>query len=317
MTKQHSVSIHIVTFNSGAHVSACLEAVFRQSYPNITDVVVVDNASKDDTLQRLQPFSSSLLLIRNADNLGFAAAHNQAIRATDSDFFLVLNPDVVLHRDYVSELVREMTARPKAGSATGLLVRSAEPDTVDSTGLILTRSRRAFDRGQGDRAANWKEPGEVFGVSGAAAMYSRAMADDIMLDGEFFDETFFAYKEDVDVAWRARLAGWQAYYIPAALAHHERGWKRGGRASQPLFVRRHSYINRYYMMLKNDRWSDVLRDIPWLGIYELSSFAYFLLREPKVLGAWRDFGKNVPGMLKKRRKIQSGRITGNVQPWKY
>lgn len=305
MSQHPKVSVHIVTFNSGVYIRSCIEAVLEQSYPKAVKIVVVDNDSRDETLSILDEFEDRIEVIRNSDNRGFAGGHNQAIRLTDSDFFLVLNPDVVLHRDYVRELVQEMGTRPDIGSATGLLVRSSDPDIVDSTGIVMTRSRRAFDRGQGERTDRWKQPGEVFGVSGAAAMYRRAMAAQIQDGDEFFDEQFFAYKEDVDVAWRARLAGWTAYYVPAARAHHERGWKQGARTQQPLFVRRHSYINRYYMMMKNDRLRDMLRHAPWLLSYEIVILAYFILREPKVLGAWRDFFRHLGSMLRKRQANQS------------
>lgn len=109
----------------------------------------------------------------------------------------------------------------------------------------INKARRAFDRGQGKAANAYDNPNEVFGVSGAAALYSSKMIKQISIDGEFFDEDFFAYKEDVDVAWRARIFGWGAAYVPGAIAYHERGWKTGSREKQPLFIRQHSFANRH------------------------------------------------------------------------
>lgn len=120
----------------------------------------------------------------------------------------------------------------------------------------------------------------------------------------FFDGSFFAYKEDVDVAWRAALLGWEAYYDARAIAYHERGWKETSRTSQSLFVRRLSYINRYKMMYKNDTFSEWMKNIISLLSYEIASNLYFLFREPKILVAWKTFFKELPELREKRRQLR-------------
>ncbi|NEW07096.1 glycosyltransferase family 2 protein [Paenibacillus sp. SYP-B3998] len=301
-----TVSIHIVTFNSVDYINDCLVGVFRQTYP-IEQVIVVDNASNDGTIEIVSKWSDKVHLVQNSVNNGFAGGHNQAIRQTETDYCLILNPDVVLEPGYIQNLLRVIVDNPLAGSATGKLLFKANPTLIDSTGLIINRARRAFDRGAHQPSDTYQQAEEVFGVSGAAAFYSRDMIDDISVNGEFFDEDFFAYKEDVDVAWRAQLLGWKAYFEPSAIAFHERGWKEGGRSAKPLFVRRLSYINRYKMMLKNDRFSDAVKHfIPLLG-YELLSLGYALVREPKLLGAWLDFIRKLPELRAKRSIIQKKR----------
>lgn len=212
-----TVSVHIVTYNSADDIIDCLEAVMAQDYP-IEKIVVVDNASSDDcaekvniffnaidkgafssnSLEELDLFNSqankeaptSLLLIQNQKNTGFAPAHNQAIAATETDYVLVLNPDLTLAPDYISRLIAQMEANPQIGSATGKLLLRADHGSVDSTGLRMNKARRAFDRGAGESAEQWTQSGTVFGVSGAAAMYSRRMIEDVSVDGEFFDADF-------------------------------------------------------------------------------------------------------------------------------
>ncbi len=321
----------------------CLEAVFRQDYPVIEKIIVVDNASGDRTVERIHsryradgwrgimgdrtagtdqatipvgqgeepPFP--LLLLQNQINTGFAPAHNQAIATSDADYVLVLNPDVTLAPDYVSRLVARMEADPEIGSATGKLLFKADPGAVDSTGLRMNKARRAFDRGSGEPTENWMESGEVFGVSGAAAMYSRRMIGDISVDGEFFDADFFAYKEDVDVAWRARLLGWTAYYDADAIGYHERGWKASGRSGKPLFIRRVSYVNRYKMIVKNEPVRTLPRTILCSLPYELAAHGYLLLKEPGVLRAWGSLCSNLGALVNKRKHIQS-RIRRRSKP---
>lgn len=304
MPMQNAVSIHIVTYNSENDIEDCLESVFRQTYP-IRQVLVVDNASGDRTREILLRYRDRIGLIQNRENLGFAAAHNQAIRLSQSDFFLVLNPDVVLHPDYVRHQVAYMTEHPDVGSTTGKLLLRSAPHLVDSAGLMMTKARRAFDRGANEPAEKWDLPGEVFGVSGAAAFYRRKMAEEISADGQFFDEDFFAYKEDVDVAWRSRLLGWKAAYVPESIAFHERGWKKGTRAAQSVAIRRHSYINRYRMMVKNESLLFFMRDLPFILLYELAGLGYLVLKEPELLPAWLSFFKNLPRLVNKRKWVQT------------
>ncbi|MFD1776546.1 glycosyltransferase family 2 protein [Paenibacillus rhizophilus] len=314
-----TVSVHIVTYNSEADIIDCLKAVQNQDYP-VERIIVVDNASSDGTVRSIEAWYESprgddtlgarggleygCPIIPNKSNTGFAPAHNQAIAASGSNYVLVLNPDVALAPDYVSRLVTRMEADPRIGSATGKLLFKADPGKVDSTGLRMNKARRAFDRGAGEPAEHWMDSGEVFGVSGAAAMYSRRMIEEISVDGEFFDADFFAYKEDVDVAWRARLLGWKAYYDADAIGYHERGWKASGRSGKPLFIRRVSYINRYKMIFKNEPVRTVLRTVLSSLPYEIAAHGYMLLKEPGVLKAWGSFFVGWDSLRKKRRSVQ-------------
>jgi GT2 family glycosyltransferase len=301
---QQKVSIQIVTYNSAEHIVNCLEAVFSQSYP-IAQVIIVDNASSDATCSLLEPYEKQALFLFNKRNLGFAPAHNQALSHSIGDFCLILNPDVILHREYVANLIKVMNSDTQIGSTTGKLLLKSSPGKIDSTGLVINKARRAFDRNAGEMELQSESHAEIFGVSGAAAMYSRSMINDVLIDGQFFDETFFAYKEDVDAAWRAQLFGWSSFYVPEALAFHERGWKGGARSKQPLYIRRHSYINRYRMLLKNDRFSYVFRHAVHLLPYEIASLGYLLLREPGVLGAWLSLFRDLPRLLRQRKEIQA------------
>lgn len=313
-----TVSVHIVTFNSEGDIGACLDALSKQTYP-LAQIVIVDNASEDKTVEVVNQYRQAieLDLVPNESNIGFAPAHNQAIQMTSSDYVLVLNPDIVLDQHYVERLVACLEEHADVGSCTGKLLSQADPHLIDSTGLVMRKTRRAFDRGAGEQAADWHASSEVFGVSGAAAMYDRKMIDEVSVDGLFYDESFFAYKEDVDVAWRAQLLGWRAYYIAEAVAYHERGWKQGGRQRIPLYVRRHSYINRYKMMIKNESKLYVARHSLYIISYELLSLGYFVLKEPRVLGAWLAFWRELGELLHKRKMIMSRRKVnfGDVYRW--
>ncbi|AIQ32631.1 glycosyl transferase [Paenibacillus sp. FSL P4-0081] len=325
-----TVSVHIVTYNSADDIIECLSAVLAQDYP-VKKIVIVDNASTDGSADKVRAFyhglnsnsaqgattaqgvadsassstlTPSLVLLENEHNTGFAPAHNQAIAGTNTDYVLVLNPDLTLAPDYISRLVARFEDNLQIGSATGKLLLKADHSLVDSTGLRMNRARRAFDRGAGESADLWNESGVVFGVSGAAAMYSRRMIEDVSVEGEFFDADFFAYKEDVDVAWRAGLFGWQAYYDAEAIGYHERGWKTSGRSGKAMFIKRISYINRYKMIYKNESSRRMLLTLLYSLPYEIAAHGYSLLKEPKLLGAWPSFFSQWTALKRKRRYIQ-------------
>ncbi len=301
-----SVSVCIVTFNSAKFIEQCLSALNKQT--NITfNICIVDNASTDSTCSIIETFLSkqqNISLIRNQYNNGFAGGQNQAIRNSRSNYVLVLNPDVMLGNNYIAELVRVLEKDSLIGSATGQLVYAHDPSIIDSTGLVINFLRQARDRGVGELAEHWMKAGTVFGVSGAASLYARTMIEDISIDGDFFDEQFFAYKEDVDVAWRAQKLGWKAYYEPSAQAIHARGWKQGSRSTIPLFVRQHSYMNRFFTLIKNEEIGlKLLFRLPAIAVYEMLKLAYVLVREPSLLKCLPVFLRQVPDMKFKRKAI--------------
>src|SRR5205807_1184851 len=162
--------------------------------------------------------------IVKAENRGFAAAVNQGIAVARGEYVLLVNPDAFLEADYVANIVAALEkAGETYGMATGKLYRADTPDVIDTKGIRMTRTGRHFDIGSGsarEPRADSREPqSEVFGVSGAAAMYRRSFIDDVSIDGQFLDEDFHTYREDADVAWRGRLFGWRALYVAEAVGY--------------------------------------------------------------------------------------------------
>ena len=250
--------------------------------------------------------------------MGFAAAANRGIAEASGEFVFLVNPDVSLEGDgFLASLAAALDADPAAGAAAPKLLR---PDgvTVDSAGLLMQRNRKAIDRGRDmPDGAEFSRPCRVFGACGAAALYRRAMLDDIKISGEYFDAVFFAYKEDIDLAWRANLLGWKTLYVPEAQAIHLRGWKgrstggsrspSGARRGIPRGIRRHSHKNWYLSILKNDDIINVLKDLPSIAFYDLKLDLYALFFEPFLFLAFWDIIKLLPEALKKRREIMSRR----------
>src|SRR5262245_8585133 len=217
------VSVLIATFNSAATLPACLESLRAQTYPRL-ELIIVDNASTDKTLQALGAAPGNASLIVNPRNTGFAAAQNQAMQNARGEWLLSLNPDVVLAPDFVSQLIAAGKADGRAGTVCGKLLRwqpkapTQKSNILDSTGIYFLRNLRHLDRGADEVDRGQYDRMEyVFGATGAAALYRRSMVEDVSVEGEFFDQDFFSYREDADVAWRAQLMGWRCLYVPRAV----------------------------------------------------------------------------------------------------
>ncbi|HEY3457967.1 MAG TPA: glycosyltransferase family 2 protein, partial [Bryobacteraceae bacterium] len=229
-------------------------------------------------------------------------------------WILTLNPDTRLARDFLSQLVEAGEADPSAGSICGkLLAMSPDfeplPEPVfDSTGIYFTPNQRHFDRGsrQPDRG-QYERAEYVFGATGAACLYRRAMIEDISIDGEFFDPDFFAYREDADVAWRAQLLGWKCLYTPLARAYHVRSVLPVNRRSVSPIVNMHSVKNRWLLRIKN--MTGPLYRRYWLAITwrDLLVVAGCLLREFSSLRAFVLLARAWPRAWKKRRIIMQRR----------
>lgn len=252
-----TVAVTLVTFDSADFLAPCLDALATQALP-AAEVVVVDNASRDASLEIARQHPVVSRVIASAENVGFAAGQNQAIAATTSSWVLTLNPDVVLDPAFLATLATRTVLPAPLGTLCGKLLRlgpdgkPAVPARIDSTGIEFTRSFRHLDRGSeepDDGRYAREEP--VFGATAAAALYRRDMIEDVSIEGEFFDEAFFAYREDADVAWRAQLLGWDCLYVPAALGYHVRRVLPARRGDVPAMLNRHSVKNRFLMRIKN------------------------------------------------------------------
>ena len=275
---------------------------------------MVDNASTRRTRETLARFKDRIRVITNDTNVGFAAAQNQAIASSASDWMLVLNPDAALLPDFIEQLLEGGRIDPRVGTVCGRLLAChndltpLEKPLIDSAGIYFTPEMRHFDRG-------WHEPDDgrfrqmeyVFGASAAAALYRREMIADVSDGANFFDPDFFAYREDADVAWRAQLLGWRCLYVPGAVGYHVRSVGPGNRRAVPAFINMHSVKNRFLMRIKNMTGGLYRRF--WLPatIRDLLVVGGCLLWEQRSLPAFWHVAKCLPRALDQRRRIMRRR----------
>jgi len=314
------VSILITTYNSANVLRTCLESVLQQDYSD-WEIIIVDNASSDGTRAILQEFGqecagefeSRLRVVYNETNRGFAAGQNQAIAQSHGDWLFSLNPDVILKPDFLSALLGAARSR-RIGALCGKLLRwkpgaSNERTTmIDSTGIYFLRNLRHLDRGsdQLDRG-QYARREFVFGATGAAALYRRVMVEDISAGGQFFDEDFFAYREDADAAWRAQLMGWSCLYVPEAVAWHVRRVTPERFRQLPDEINRHSIRNRFLMRAKNISAGLYLRLLIPVTARDLLILGYCVLSNPGLLSGLSLLWSERRAIREKRKWIQSHR----------
>lgn len=347
------VSIQIVTWNSLKFLPDCLTSIFNQTNKNFS-VLVIDNASTDSTIDFLRSHYPAIKILRNHKNLGFTTAHNQGIRLTirrqplkDNHYILILNPDIILKDDFLEKILPAIEKNKKIGAIGGKLFKIYTSDEeiqektktkiIDSVGLKIFKNRRVINQGEGEiDKGQYDREKTVFGLSGACVLYRLSALEDIKIPKyttnsqiylnslkhneqarvgyEYFDEDFFAYKDDIDLAWRLNQRGWQLFYFPLAQAYHFR--QIAGREKTNLLEiiknrkqRSHylnylSYRNHLFCLIKNESLINFLKDFPFIFFYELKKFLYLLFFEPRIIKALFDVFKKLPVMLKKRQLIQ-------------
>jgi GT2 family glycosyltransferase len=313
MPQNDYVSVTIVTYNSGRFIKRCLESVLEQKY-ELKEIIVIDNASTDGTVDILEQFEDKCRVVYNSQNSGFAAAQNQAIGLAKGSWVLTLNPDVLLLPNFIQALHEAGQIDSRAGAICGKLLTIKAtmelPDEplVDSTGIYFTPMMRHLDRGSQEvDKGHYCSNEYVFGATAAAALYRREMIEDISIQGEFFDPDFFVYREDADVAWRAQLLGWRCIYTPNALGYHVRNVLPGNRRALPAIINMHSVKNRFLMRLKNMT-PDLYRR-NWLSITtrDFVVFGCCLVYEQSSLQGFWYVARNWRRMLQKRAEIMSRR----------
>jgi GT2 family glycosyltransferase len=229
------VSIIILNWNGKKYIKNCLDSVFAQDYKNI-EVIVVDNGSDDGSPQIIQENYDRVLLIRNRKNLGFGEGNNIGIRHAHGDYILIMNNDAEIDRSCVTEMKKAIDKHALYGACASKIYLKYEDDLIDAAGIVVYPDGLSIGRGRLESSELYNREEEVFFASGCCALYRKEMLEDIRLYDEYFDEDFFAYADDTDLGWRARLRGWRCIYTPDAKVHHLHSASTGTYAPMKAFL---------------------------------------------------------------------------------
>jgi GT2 family glycosyltransferase len=309
---EEQLIISIVSWNSAKTIKACIESVLNQTFTDFK-VLVIDNNSHDDTCAIVEQFKDERIhLFRQKENTGFCGGHNFAIANSLQEFVLLVNPDIIMDSRYIENALRTMKLDGRTGTVCGLLIQSGKEDPnciIDSAGLEMSRSRVMRMKHHGEKLAATKLAiEEVFGADGALPLYRRSMINDISYNGQFFDNTFFAHKEDWDISWRARIYGWKTVFDPECIAIHPRHFKPKNlklRGSIDKNIKVHTVKNQLLLLMKNETLSSFLANSIFIVPRQLAILVYVLLFERTSLKAYQFVLNNFHDIMRKRKVIQS------------
>lgn len=235
-------SIIIVTFNGWDIARECFDALQPELRPGV-ELTVVDNGSTDGLPRHVRSRYAGVNLIEAGKNLGFAAGNNLGIQNTEGDLVILLNSDVIVRPGFVDQLLAPFGDSRTVGSVSAGLVFQTRPDIVASAGIEVFENGLALDRSLGEQVGALEDQQPIFGASAGAAAFRRLALNDVGL----FPEAFFMYLEDVDLAWRLRLRGWESVLATGAVAEHAYSSSSG---EGSCFKRRLLARNRIWCMAR-------------------------------------------------------------------
>jgi len=298
------VSVIIPNWNGGHHLPMCLESLRRQTYTRV-EIIVADNGSTDGSLELLASDYPEVHVLDLGENRGFAGACNAGIRAARGTLVFLLNNDTEVDARWLDEVVAAFERHPAAGMVASKMLLFDQRDTFHTAGDFYRVDGIPGNRGVWQKDMGQYEREEaVFNACGGSAAYRRAMLDQVGL----LDEDFFYSCEDVDLAWRAQLAGWQCIYAPRAVVYHKLSATGGG-------VTASFYDGRNFIYLLAKDYPGDLWRIHWRAILRAQ-----LRITAEALRAWRGAAARarlrgqlaglvgIPRMLRKRRAVQRGRM---------
>jgi len=319
MQKKPTVTISLLTWNGQKYLPWLMKSLSEQSFVD-WELLVLDNASSDNSTDVIREYYPKARIINQKQNIGFAKGHNLLINWSNSDYVFVLNQDVILEPNYLRELVDFLEANKNAASCAGKLMywdfnNGIKTKIIDSYGLKINRRREVIDDRQGQKEVS-VESKEMFGLSATATLYRRKALDIVAGEAkgnhfQYFDEDFFAYKEDIDLAWRLRLFGWENWLVATTKAYHDRSVAKGKNIRESRkhrgFANKLSYRNHLMLIYKNSFYKNLFKDFFIIKWYEFKKLLYLLIFERSTLVGLKEYFINIPNLTKKRKYIMKHR----------
>lgn len=305
------ISIIIVNYNGQKIIIDCLKALDKQSFQDF-EIIVVDNHSSDNSLYEINiflqqsPLSARVKLIVLDKNTGFPGGNIKGLQCASGQYIALLNNDTEADEHWLEELFSAMNSNPEVGiCGSKLIVYGTE--TIDSAGDGFATSFKGFKRGEGEQASFYDKREFVFGACAGAALYRRAMLDEI----GFLDEDFFLIHEDTDLNLRAQLAGWKVLYVPTAVVHHKVRSSIGHMSDMAVY---YTLRNSEFVRIKNIPLSFFLRCLPTFVLGTISEFFYFAIKHGRPFLYFRAklaALQMLPAMLRKRKAIMKAKRASN------
>lgn len=329
MTK---LTVQLLVWNGEMYLPHLFESLRNQTNRD-WQIYIMDNGSTDNSVEvikkELKNFNFAYHFEEGKNNLGFSGGHNYIYEQTDTDYVLMLNQDLYIEQDCFEKMIAFMDKNSDVASVAPRLMKwninSLDhffSEYVDSLGLKVYKNRRVVDWMQGE---NWErisgevirwsggQVAEVFGVSGTLPMFRRKYVEEVLYENKYiFDPDYGSYKEDVDLAFRLRAAGYRSFVLLNTCAYHDRTSSiefsvAKNKKRQSEYIRYSSYKNHIMTIYKNEYLSNFILDFLWIMCYEIGKFGWFLLFDRAVLKGWKDIWKLRKIMNARRKEIKSKR----------
>lgn len=279
--KKGLVSVIIINWNGVGHLKKCLPSLIKQNYKNF-ELILVDNASKDDSVVFVKKIFPAAKIIINPKNLGFSEANNVGYRVAKGDYVLFLNNDTEVTTNFLTELITNIRDDKSIGGAQSKILFMEKRTTLDSVGAFLTYSGFLYHYGAIKKdSRKYGHKIFLYSAKGACMIFKRSVLKRIEVEGNIFDPKYFAYFEETDLCHRVWLAGYKIMYIPSSVIYH----KVGGTSTKMVnsFIQFHSFKNRIRSHIKNLGTLNLLIILPvHLLVCEFNAFAFIIKRNFNV-----------------------------------
>ncbi len=250
-------TVVIPNLNGMKYLENCLMSLREQDTDDF-ETILVDNGSTDESVAYVEHTFPEVQIHRFDTNTGFCKAVNAGITMSETPYVILLNNDTICRPQFVRNLIRAMEAHPRTFACSAKMLQMNDQDLIDDAGDLYCALGWAFARGKGKPAQEYDRPARVFAVCGGAAIYRRSVLEEIGL----FDEAHFAYLEDIDLGWRARIRGYENRYEPSAQVVHAGSATTGSRWN--VFKTEHTSRNSIYLIRKNMPVGMVILNSPFL-----------------------------------------------------
>jgi len=296
-----TVSVVIVSHNSGEFLPRCLESILRSDYP-LKELIVVDNASIDGSIEEAKKRFPEIKVIQNQDNLGYSRAANKGVLASSGSLIALINPDTLVKENWLKELVQASTRHPRSAFFQPKIMLLNKPGYINSAGNMIHVAGFGICRGLGEYdKGQYNSEENVSFASGACVLVRRDALHEIGM----CDDLFFMYMEDLDWGWRGKMLGWESTYVPSSVIHHE--WGETSAVSRKKFY--YLELGRMIVLAKNLTFRSLLALSPILIICDIAVLISALLNRwfPEKIQSYASLLKLVSEIIEKRRKLMEQR----------
>lgn len=266
-----NATVVIPNYNGIKYLDSCMKSIYAGSI--IPKIIIVDNGSSDRSIEQLSEKYPEAKVLRFKENRGFSAAVNAGIKAADTEYVILLNNDTTVDKDFVEKLITAIVNKKNAFSVGAKMLSMKETDIIDGAGDLYCALGWAFSLGKGKDKQNYNKQTEVFSACAGAAIYRKSVFEII----GFFDENHFAYLEDIDMGYRAKIAGYHNYFTPEAIVYHAGSAVSGSRYNE--FKVRLSSRNSIYLIYKNMPFLQILVNLIFLIPGFIIKFIFFIRKK--------------------------------------